>query len=105
ADHVVRVGASVGGAGLTSEGGPQPAFGELVNGLPARVWNVAFQGARSERGATSASAFVSDRVVLSDHVTLAAALRADLDRGSAAGGAAQNRPVPATPRTHPPLSP
>jgi hypothetical protein len=98
ADHVIRVGASIGGAGLNSEGGPQPTFGELVNGLPARVWNVTFQGARSERGATSASAFVSDRVVLSDHVTLAAALRADIDRGSAAGAATDIRWFTATPR-------
>ena len=70
-DHVVRVGASVGGAGLNSDGGPQPAFAELVNGLPARVWDVTFRGDESQRGATSASAFVSDRIALSDQVTLA----------------------------------
>ena len=97
-DHVVRVGASVGGAGLTSRGGPQPAFAELVNGLPARVWDVRFRGDESQRGATSASAFVSDRIALSDQVTLAGALRMDSDRGSATGAATHVRWFTITPR-------
>jgi hypothetical protein len=97
-DHVVRVGASAGGAGLNSRGGPQPAFAELVNGVPARVWDVTFRGDRSQRGATSASAFVSERIALSDRVTLAAAIRADIDRGSATGAATGIRWFTATPR-------
>jgi hypothetical protein len=97
-DHVVRVGGSVSGAGLTSRGGPQPAFAEFVNASSARVWDVRFQGAESQRGATAVSAFVSDRITLSDRFTLAAALRADVDRGSATGAATDIRWFTATPR-------
>ena len=97
-DHIVRVGGSLGRSELTSHSGPQPAFAELVDGLPARVWDVTFRGDESQRSATSASAFVSDRIVLSDRVTLLAAIRADVDRGSATGAAADIRWFTATPR-------
>ena len=83
---------------MTGDSGPQPAFGELVNGLPARVWDVTFRGDESHRGSTSASAFVSDRIALSDRVTLAAALRVDSDRGSATGAATAIHWFTATPR-------
>jgi hypothetical protein len=86
-DHAVRVGATIGRSAATSEAGPQPAFREVVGGVPARVWDVRFGPGPSTRSATSAGIFASDRLTLSDRVTLMAAVRADWDRGSADGGA------------------
>lgn len=98
ADHMVHVGGALGRVELNSRSGPQPAFGELVNGLPARVWDVTFRGDRSQRSATSASAFASDRISLSDSLTMVAAIRADVDRGSASGAVTGIRWFTVTPR-------
>ena len=84
--HDLRLGASVGGGALSSRAGPQPAFAEVVGGRPARVWDVAVSGESSRRSVVGASAFVSDRVALSDRFTLLAALRAESDHGLADGG-------------------
>jgi len=98
-DHAVRVGATIGRTAVTSEAGPQPAFRELVNGVPARVWDVRFGPDASRRAVTSAGIFASDRITLSDRVTLMAAVRADWDRGSADGGAGAIDWFTVTPRT------
>jgi hypothetical protein len=86
-DHTVRLGAGVGGASAVNAPGAQPAFAELVNGEPARVWDVGSAAGESQWGATSAHAFVSDRIAVAGGVTLMAALRFEMDRGSADGAA------------------
>lgn len=97
-DHVIRVGASIGGASRVSHVGPQPAFGELIDGQPARVWDVTFRGDESRHSSVSASAFVSDRIALADRVTLMGSMRAEFDHGSAAGSSSRIRWFSATPR-------
>jgi hypothetical protein len=100
ADHVLDAGASIGGASAASSAGPEPAFGELVNGVPARVWQVASAGADSHRGTTTLSAYATDRLSLGDSLAVTAAIRLDVDRGSADG--AQDRIAWTTllPRAH-----
>jgi hypothetical protein len=85
-DHVLEAGASVDSASVTAVANAQPAFGELVNGLPARVWDVASIGPESRRSSVSLGAFVTDRMPINDALTVTAALRLDVDRGSADGG-------------------
>jgi hypothetical protein len=85
AAHQLRAGGSFGGARVSNEAIFQPAFGELVDGRPARVWDVRSRGAESQWSSTSASAFVSDRWAVSPRATLNAGLRFDLDHGSADG--------------------
>jgi TonB dependent receptor len=92
------LGGTLGGAGLTGRSGPQPAFGELVNGRPARVWDVSFRAPESRWAKVSASAFVSDRITLSERVTLMTALRAEVDRGSAEGASSEINWLTITPR-------
>lgn len=86
-DHVVRLGLSAGRASGVYTPGAQPEFGELVNGRPARVWVPAElrAGGESQRSTTSVHAFASDRIALADSLTLMAALRVEMDRGSARG--------------------
>ena len=83
--HVVSMGASVGGSSVANRAVAQPRFGELVNGIPARVWDIR-SSAGSEWSAVTAGAYASDRILLGSHVTLNAGLRFDYDRGSASGG-------------------
>lgn len=84
--HVLSFGASIGGSSAASRAVAQPRFAELVDGLPARVWDVQSVAGGSSWSALSAGAFASDRVLLGAHVTLNAGLRFDHDRGSASGG-------------------
>lgn len=86
-DHAVRLGVGAGRASGEYTPGAQPEFGELVNGRPARVWapSELLPGGESQRDTTSVHAFVSDRIVLADSVTVMAALRVEMDRGSARG--------------------
>lgn len=83
AAHGLDVGVSVAGTSATTRPGAQPAFGELVNGLPARVWDAT--AGDSRRSATTLSAFVSDHIPVGDALTVTAALRLDLDRAAAEG--------------------
>lgn len=97
-EHIVRLGAALGGASARGRPGAEPAFAELVNGQPARVWNVTHRGAETRWGVTSASGFVSDRLLLADGLTVNAALRVEMDRGSADGAANDIGWVGAAPR-------
>ena len=83
-DHILTAGATVAGASQDVTPAAQPAFAEFVNGGPARVWDLAYQGA-PHWSAVSASLFASDRIVISDGLTLALNARGELDHGSAEG--------------------
>ena len=87
-DHILTAGATVGGASQDLTSSAQPAFAELVNGQPARVWDVAYHGT-PHRSAVSASLFASDRIVISDGLTLALGARGELDHGSAEGSSSR----------------
>jgi len=85
--HQLRVGASVSGARVTNKAIYQPVFGELVNGVPARAWDIRYKGLESKWTSTGVNAFASDRWELSPRVTVNAGLRLDHDSGSADGAA------------------
>ena len=87
AAHWLRVGGSVSGARATNKAIFQPAFGELVDGRPARVWDIHAAGPESTWTSTSVSAFASDRWTVSPRVTVDAGVRLDHDSGSAGGAA------------------
>ena len=85
--HQLRVGASVSGARATNEAIFQPVFGELVDGQPARVWDIRYKGFASKWASTAVSAFAGDRWAVSPRIAVDAGLRLDHDSGSADGAA------------------
>jgi hypothetical protein len=85
--HWLRVGASVSGARATNKAIFQPLFGELVDGVPARVWDVHPNAPESKWTSTTFSAFAGDRWTVSPRVTADVGLRLDHDSGSAEGAA------------------
>jgi hypothetical protein len=85
--HQLRVGGSVSGARATNKAIFQPVFGELVNGVPARAWDIHYKGLQSTWTSTAANAFVGDRWEVSPRLTVNAGLRLDHDSGSADGAA------------------
>jgi hypothetical protein len=87
AAHWLRVGGSVSGARATNQAIFQPAFGELVDGRPARVWDIHANGPESTWTSTSVSAFAGDRWTVSPRVTVDAGVRLDHDSASADGAA------------------
>jgi len=87
AAHQLRVGATVSGARVTNKAIYQPVFGELVDSVPARVWDIRYKGLASTWSSTSVSAFAGDRWEVSPRITVNAGLRLDRDSGSADGAA------------------
>jgi hypothetical protein len=82
--HQLRIGGSLSGARVTNKAIYQPVFGELVNGVPARAWDIHYQGPESTWNATTFSAFASDRWDVRSRITVDAGVRLDHDSGSAA---------------------
>ena len=85
--HQLRVGGSVSGARATNHAIFQPTFGELVDGRPARVWDIRYKGVESKWASTGVSAYAADRWELSPKATLNLGMRFDYDTGSADGAA------------------
>ena len=97
-DNVLQLGATFSLANATARPVAQPAFRELVNGQPARVWDVGYVGPESMWSAMSASAFVSDRVSVTPRFALDAGVRLDYETGSADGASSDIRWVNVSPR-------
>ena len=79
-------------AGVTaslSHASSAPSFsgriGELVNGEPARVWDITSTGIKSQWGSTSFAAYAGDQFQLVPHVAADVGLRFDSITGSAEG--------------------
>jgi hypothetical protein len=87
ASHQLRGGVSVSGSRVSNKAIFQPAFGELVDGRPARVWDIRYNGVESNWSSTAVNAFASDRWELAPKATLDLGVRFDLDKGSAEGAA------------------
>jgi len=85
--HQLRFGGSVSGARVANKAIFQPAFGELVDGRPARVWDIRYKGAESQWTSSGVSAYATDRWELSSKATLNLGVRFDFDSGSADGAA------------------
>ncbi|MGE0449807.1 MAG: hypothetical protein AB7Q29_09515 [Vicinamibacterales bacterium] len=65
----------------------QGVVGELVDGVPARVWSFAPAGVESSRASTTFGATVGDRVAIGPRVSVDASLRIESLSGSARGAA------------------
>jgi hypothetical protein len=81
--HSVRGGLSLDHTSAKTWPGPSGPIGELVDGLPARVWQYSDVGTFSRWGQTTLTAYVDDRIVISPRISAQAAVRFDLTRGSA----------------------
>lgn len=84
--HAVRLGFEASGASARTQAGFSGLIGELVDGLPARVWQYKNTGRDSEWNEKGLVIYVSDRVELLPRVLLEAGIRFESIGGSAAGG-------------------
>lgn len=95
--HEFSGGASLGHVRAALAATAQPVFAELVNGVPARVWDVR-RAAGSLRAATTVAAYLSDQLALTPTLTVRTGLRVDVDRGAARGAAGGIRWQTVSPR-------
>jgi len=79
------IGFEVAGARGASSSGFSGSVGELIDGMPARIWEYTQPGAESLRHETSFGAYIQDHFPLTRRLTLDAALRYDAASGSARG--------------------
>jgi hypothetical protein len=85
ASHSLRAGGTLRHAGGRHDNLARPTVGEMVNGLPARVWIPAgATPADGERALTEAGLYVTDRIAL-PKLTIDAGIRLDSVSGSATG--------------------
>ncbi|MSO83341.1 MAG: hypothetical protein EXQ53_08615 [Acidobacteria bacterium] len=82
--HAIQAGADA--SHVSSRAGPAPAVtvGELVGGIPARIWSYS-ASAETLRTRVGLAAFVADTVRLSEDVTMQGGLRVDRVAGTARG--------------------
>src|SRR5262249_44418168 len=85
--HSLEGGVEIGGARERLSNGWSGAVGELVDGMPARVWRVVQPGGQDIRRESSVSVFASDRIELGPRANLDLGLRFDNVSGSAEGAA------------------
>ena len=85
--HAVEAGLDVGGSRDRSSSLFSGSAGELVNGIPARVWMFSAPAGPSLRRETTVNAYVTDRIALAPNLTVNAGLRLDGVWGSADGAA------------------
>jgi TonB dependent receptor-like, beta-barrel len=84
--HALRAGFELDHLSATADVGALPVVGELVDGLPARVWvNQTPVAASSGRTITDAAFYAADRVTLRPNLTLDLGLRAGIVSGRARG--------------------
>src|SRR5207247_5420273 len=79
-----QVGVESSGGLEDSRAGFSGMIGEIVNGLPARVWSYAATGRDSHWSKTTVAVYASDRVALTSRVLLDGSLRFESTGGSAA---------------------
>jgi hypothetical protein len=85
ARHHPGIGVDVGQASLETSETFAGTVRETVDGIPARLWTYTAAPAISRRRVTTAAAHATDVLALGSHVTLDAALRAELVHGRAEG--------------------
>lgn len=84
--HTVQLGADAEWIGARGSAPLAGSIGEMVDGVPARVWVYPSPGFESKRHATTLSMFAEDRIALSPRLMLEASLRVESVDGSANGG-------------------
>lgn len=87
--HVFRGGVSMSGAATAARSTFNGRIGELVAGLPARVWEYTSPSTESQWSETLFAAYVADTLVLHPHLTLEAGVRFEALRASAEGSASR----------------
>ena len=86
ARHTLLAGVDVSGGAASVQSAFAGRVGELVNGLPARVWDFTDPADASRRRETSIAAFAGDAVAVAPRVTVNGGLRFETVNGSAASG-------------------
>src|SRR5439155_1663710 len=86
ARHTLLAGVDVSGGAASVQSAFAGRVGELVNGLPARVWDFTDPGDASRRRETSIAAFAGDAVAVAPRVTVNGGLPFETVNGSAASG-------------------
>jgi hypothetical protein len=81
--HGPRFGVTVGGITAADRPDAGGATAELVNGLPARVWDYGHAGPVSRRSTFDIGAYAADRVIFRDRLFIEAGVRLDATSGSA----------------------
>ncbi len=87
ATHDLHAGVDAAGARAESDRFYGGFVGELVAGIPSRVWNVRQGAGSSSRSSLTLGATLADRLSLGSRVVVEAGLRAEAVTGSAAGSA------------------
>ena len=82
--HVMMAGVDLSGGSTSVQSVFAGRVGELVNGIPARVWDFTDPAAASEWSQRSFSAFVGDRIAILPRVTIDGGVRFETINGSAA---------------------
>ena len=83
--HLLQAGATVARNTAVTSAGPSPSVAELVNGIPARIWEYAHAGPDTHWASTELTAYISDSLTLADRVRVNAGMRVEAARGSARG--------------------
>jgi hypothetical protein len=81
--QTVDFGASASRTSSAEDAMPRALVGELVDGLPARAWDVTWGGPSALRHGTELAAWVNDRIDIGSRVTLEVGARAELMRADA----------------------
>ncbi len=84
--HTVLAGLDVSGGSATAQSVFAGRVGELLNGIPARVWDFTDPAAPSDWRSSALSLFASDSVAIRPRVTVNGGLRFETVRGSATSG-------------------
>ena len=82
--HAIQAGVDASRVSSRADAAPAVTVGELVGGIPARMWSYSASAA-TERTREGLAAFVADTVRLSEDVTLQGGLRVDRVAGTARG--------------------
>ena len=83
--QLLQAGFTVSRNTATNHGQASPPVAELVDGLPARVWEYEYRAPESRWASTEFAGYLTDRVMLGARATLDAGVRFDTARGSADG--------------------
>jgi hypothetical protein len=83
--QLLQAGVAVSRNTAVTRGQTSPPVAELVDGLPARVWEYEYRVPESRWASTEFAGYVTDRVMIGARGTLDAGVRLDTARGSADG--------------------
>ena len=89
--HTLQAGAEVGGGGARNASFFEGSVGELVDGIPARVWRFAAPETASSRRTVTLALHVTDQLEVTPRLTIDGGLRFESASGSARGAASSIR--------------